>query len=140
MTSELILAIVSLVLSTVTGILTIVINAKIGKHNNLEAEHKYKRRITKFELSFKDEEWISNLISSGEFQNYDKKSQRLIFQWWHEYSNTYIPEKLKVKLLNSQYFNGMLLKCPPPTGDLDEIDIDPIDIDSIINNKEKEED
>lgn len=114
MTPELILAIVSLAFSTATSILTIIINAKIGKLENLEAEHKYKKKITKFELSFKDEEWISNLMATDEFHNYDKKSQRLIFKWWHEYSNTYLPEKLQVKLLNSQYFNGMLLRCPPP--------------------------
>ena len=114
MTPELILSIVSLGLSTITSILTIIINAKVGKLNNLEAEHKYKKHITKFELSFKNEDWLFNLMQSDEFHNYDKKSQRLIFKWWHEYSNTYLPEKLQVKLLNSQYFNGMLLRCPPP--------------------------
>ena len=114
MEPELVLAIISLALSTATSILTIIINAKIGKLENLEAEHKYKKKITKFELSFKDEEWMSNLMTTDEFHNYDRKSQRLIFKWWHEYSNTYLPEKLQVKLLNSQYFNGMLLRCPPP--------------------------
>ena len=114
MTPELILSIVSLAFSTITSILTIIINAKIGKLENLEAEHKYKKKITKFELSFKDEEWLSNIMTSDEFHNYDKKSQRLIFKWWQEYSKIYLPEKLKVKLLNSQYFNGTMLRCPPP--------------------------
>ena len=114
MTPELILSIVSLGLSTITSILTLIINAKIGRLNNLEAEHKYKKHITKFELSFKDEEWLSNLINSGDFQNYDKKSQRLIFKWWHEYSNVYLPEKLKVKLRNSKYFNTTYFCCKPP--------------------------
>ena len=71
MTSELMLAIASLGLSTATSILTIIINAKIGKLENLEAEHKYKKHITKFELSFKDEEWLFNLMQSDEFHNYD---------------------------------------------------------------------
>ena len=60
MTPELILSIVSLGLSTITSILTIIINAKVGKLNNLEAEHKYKKHITKFELSFKNEDWLFN--------------------------------------------------------------------------------
>ena len=114
MTSELILSIISLVLSTLTSILTVVINSKVGKLNNLEALHKYKKHITKFELSFKDEEWLFNLMESDEFHNYDNKSRRLIHKWWMEYSKTYLPERLKVKLLNSKYFNGMLLGCPLP--------------------------
>ena len=114
MTPEFILSIVSLAFSTITSILTIIINAKIGKLNNLEAEHTYKKKITRFELSFKDEEWLSNLINSGDFQNYDKKSQRLIFKWWHEYSKVYLPEKLKVKLRASKYFDTAHFCCKPP--------------------------
>ena len=114
MTPELILSIASLVFSTLTSILTVVINAKIGKLNNLEAEHKYKKHITKFELSFKDEEWLFNLMKSDEFHNYDNKSRRLIYKWWREYSNTYLPEKLKVMLPNSHNFSGAILRCPLP--------------------------
>ena len=114
MTSELILAIASLVFSTISSILTIVINYRLGKLNNLEAEHKYKKHITKFELSFKDEEWLFNLMQSDEFHNYDLKSRRLIHKWWREYSNTYLPKKLKVMLPNSHDFNGVILRCPLP--------------------------
>lgn len=114
MAPELILSIVSLGLSTITSILTLIINAKIGRLNNLEAEHKYKKHITKFELSFKDEEWLFNLMKSDEFHNYDIKSRRLIHKWWREYSKTYLPEKLKATLPNSHDFSGIILRCPPP--------------------------
>ena len=114
MTPELILAIASLIFSTISSILTIVINYKLGKLNNLEAEHKYKKHITKFELSFKDEEWLFNLMKSDEFHNYDNKSRRLIHKWWREYSKTYLPEKLKATLPNSHDFSGVILRCPPP--------------------------
>ena len=114
MTPELILAIVSLGLSTITSILTLIINAKIGKLNNLEAEHKYEKHITKFELSFKDEEWLFNLMESDEFHNYDLKSRKLIHKWWMEYSKTYLPAKLEVLLPNSRHFNGALFRCPLP--------------------------
>jgi hypothetical protein len=114
MSTELILSIVSLGLSTITSILTLIINAKIGRLNNLEAEHKYKKHITKFELSFKDAEWLFNLMKSDEFHNYDNKSRRLIHKWWREYSNTYLPEKLKATLPNSHDFSGVILRCPLP--------------------------
>ena len=114
MTPELILSIVSLGLSTITSILTIIINAKVGKLNNLEAEHKYKKHITKFELSFKNEDWLFNLMQSDEFHNYDLKSRKLIHKWWKEYSSTYLPEKLKATLPNSHDFNSVVFRCPEP--------------------------
>ena len=114
MTPELMLSIVSLGLSTATGVLTIIINAKIGKLENLEAEHKYKKHITKFELSFKDEEWLFNIMTSDEFHNYDKKSRRLIFKWWQEYSKVYSPKQLTVRLPDSANFNGVVAPRPEP--------------------------
>ena len=114
MTPELMLSIVSLGLSTATGVLTIIINAKIGKLENLEAEHKYKKHITKFELSFKDEEWLFNIMTSDEFHNYDKKSRRLIYKWWQEYSKEYPPKRLTARLPGSASFNGVVAPCPEP--------------------------
>ena len=113
MTPELILSIVSLGLSTATSILTVLINAKIGKLENLEAEHKYKKHITKFELSFKDEEWLFKLMITDEFHNYDKKSRRLIHKWWLEYSKKYALKKLDILLPDSKDFNGLVC-CPLP--------------------------
>jgi hypothetical protein len=114
MTPELILSIASLIFSTFCSILTIIINIKISKINNLEATHKYEKHITKFELSFKDEEWLFNLMTSDEFHNYDLKSRRLIHKWWREYSKIYLPEKLKATLPNSHDFSGMILRTPLP--------------------------
>lgn len=114
MTPELMLSIVSLGLSTATSVLAIIINAKIGKLENLEAEHKYKKHITKFELSFKDEAWLFNLMNSDDFHNYDKKSRRLIFKWWQEYSKAYSPKQLTVRLPGSASFNGVVAPCPEP--------------------------
>jgi hypothetical protein len=114
MSAELILAIASLCLSTFIRVLTVILNAKVGRLEHLEAEHKYKKHRTKFELSFKDEEWLFNLMQSDEFHNYDNKSRRLIHKWWREYSNTYLPEKLKATLPNSHDFSGVILRCPLP--------------------------
>ena len=115
MTPELILAIISLAFSTATSVLTIVLNVKISKMNNLEAIHKYNKKITKFELSFKDEHWLYYIMQSGEFNNYDEASQKLIHQWWLEYSKEYKPKKAKSTLPNSQNFNGGKFKLVETT-------------------------
>ena len=114
MSAELILAIASLCLSTFVSVLTVILNAKVGRLEHLEAEHKYKKHITKFELSFKDEDWLFNLMQSDEFHNYDLKSRRLIHKWWLEYSKTYLPEKLKATLPNSHDFNSAVFRRPEP--------------------------
>ena len=124
MTPELILVIASLCLSTFVSILTVILNAKVGRLEHLEAEHKYKKHITKFELSFKDEEWLFKLMLSDEFHNYDLKSRRLIHKWWMEYSKTFPPKKLDVLLPDSKDFNGLIC-CPlsepiPPVENINE--------------------
>jgi hypothetical protein len=55
MTPELIISLVSLMLSTACSVLTVLATIKVGKMNNTEALHKYEKKITKFELSFRDE-------------------------------------------------------------------------------------
>jgi hypothetical protein len=55
MTPELIISLISLCLSTACSILTILVNIKISKVNNIEARHKYEKQITYFELQYKDE-------------------------------------------------------------------------------------
>jgi hypothetical protein len=106
MTPELILSIASLVFSTIGSILTIIINIKISKINNLEALHKYNKKISRFELSFKDEAWLVKIMQSGEFSNYDEESKQLIHQWWLEYSKEHEPKKAKSTLPKSKRFNG----------------------------------
>ena len=48
MTPELIISLISLVLSTTCSILTILINIKISKLNNLEAIHTYQKKDNTF--------------------------------------------------------------------------------------------
>jgi hypothetical protein len=120
MTPELILAIASLCLSTFVSVLTVILNAKVGRLEHLEAEHKYKKHITKFELSFKDEDWLFKLMLSDEFHNYDLKSRKLIHKWWLEYSKKYPPKNLDVLLPDSKDFNGAILRCPLPEPMLEE--------------------
>lgn len=82
MTPELIISLISLVLSTTCSILTILVNIKISKLNNLEAIHKYQKKITPFELTFKDKKWLLDLIDKGEFGNYDENSQTIMKAWY----------------------------------------------------------
>ncbi len=82
MTPELIISLISLVLSTTCSILTILVNINISKLNNLEAIHKYQKKITPFELTFKDKKWLIDLIDKGEFGNYDENSQTIMKAWY----------------------------------------------------------
>lgn len=82
MTPELIISLISLVLSTTCSILTILVNIRISKLNNLEAIHKYQKKITPFELTFKDKKWLLDLIDKGEFGNYDENSQTIMKAWY----------------------------------------------------------
>lgn len=85
MSIELIISIISLIATTIIGIFTIVANIKISKINHLKDVHEYERRITYFELQYKDELWLANLLESGEFNKYSLKSQKKIFKWFKKY-------------------------------------------------------
>ena len=56
MTLELIISLVSLILSTACSMMTVLVTLKVGKLNNLEAIHKYQKKITPFELTLKTKE------------------------------------------------------------------------------------
>ena len=126
MTLELIISLVSLVLSTACSILTVVATIRVGKLNNLEAVHKYEKKITKFELSFKDELWFYGIIHTGEFSNYDEESKKLIFDWWQEYKKVHKPTKAKNTLPNSNRFGGDKYKMMPDTRRKTTVTIDPV--------------
>ena len=81
MVTELILSILTLVTSVSCSIATIVVTFKIGKLNNLEAIHKYQKKITPFELTFKDKKWFLNLMKNDEFRDFDENSQTIIKAW-----------------------------------------------------------
>jgi len=76
---------ISIVGTIIIGIFTVKANIKISKINNLEAVHKFEKNITKFELQFKDELWLAEILDNGEFDTYNKKSQKLILKWWLNY-------------------------------------------------------
>lgn len=118
MTPELIISLVSLMLSTACSVLTVLATIKVGKLNNIEALHKYEKKITKFELSFRDEAWFYGIIYGGEFSNYDEESQKLIFDWWQEYKKVHKPKKMKQPLPNSKPFSGDKFRAfqPPKKG------------------------
>ncbi len=82
MTPELIISLVSLVLSTACSMVTVFVTLKVGQLNNLEAIHKYQKKITPFELTFKDKKWFLDLIDKGEFGNYDENSQTIMKAWY----------------------------------------------------------
>lgn len=114
MTPELIISIVSLMLSTACSVLTVLATIRVGKMNNTEALHKYEKKITKFELSFRDEAWFYTIIYNGEYSNYTEEGQKLIFEWWQEYKKKYKPKKMKNPLPNSSRFNGERFKLMQP--------------------------
>ena len=106
MSPELVISLLTLILSTACSVLTILVSIKIGKLNNLEAIHKYEKRITKFELSFKDETWLYGIMYNEEFSKYTEESQKLIFEWWQEYKKEHKPKKAKSTLPKSTNFGG----------------------------------
>ena len=82
MTVELIISLVSLVLSTACSMMTVFVTLKVGKLNNLEAIHKYQKEINPFELTLRDKKWFIALVKSGEFSNYTQASQQIMIAWF----------------------------------------------------------
>lgn len=78
---------VSIVGTIVIGMITAKTNVKVSKINNLEAVHKFEKKITKFELQFRDELWLAEILENGEFGRYDAKSQKRILKWWLRYQD-----------------------------------------------------
>lgn len=89
MTPELIVTIITATLTFIVGILTIITNVQMNKLKNLETTRKYNKNITNYELQFKDEKWFREIMESGEFSNYNEKSQTRIYYWWKEYEKTH---------------------------------------------------
>lgn len=82
MTVELIISLVSLVLSTACSMMTVFVTLRVGKLNNLEAIHKYQKKITIDELQFKTKEWFLNIMANDEFGNYERNSQVIMLAWY----------------------------------------------------------
>jgi len=81
MSPELIISLISIGLNFIVGGLTIIANIRISKISHLEAIKKYDKNITNFELQFKDEHWLHNLIETGDFDLYNIKSKKRICAW-----------------------------------------------------------
>lgn len=97
-TIELILTAVSLGITLLVGVLTIILNVRISKINNTKDIHTYEKHITPFELQFRDEEWLYNLIVvRDEFDHYDRSSQQRIIKWFEEYVKTHELKKFKLE-------------------------------------------
>jgi len=95
---ELILTAVSLAITLGIGVFTLIINHKISKINNIKDIHTYQKHITPFELQFRDEDWLYDLIVvRDEFDHYDKSSQQRIIKWFEEYVKTHELKKFKLE-------------------------------------------
>ena len=103
MSAELIVSIVSLAATFFIGVITVIINIKISKINNIKDYHEYNKHIYPFELQFRDEEWLYDLIIvRDEFDRYDYSSKKRIAAWFQEYAKTHKLTKLKVSTLTSE--------------------------------------
>ena len=90
-TVTLIAAIIAAVVSIATGVFGIITSIKVSKLENLEARKKYEKNITNFELQYKDELWLAGILENGDFDHYNEKSKKRIFNWWTEYTKTHPP-------------------------------------------------
>ena len=128
MSAEFWLSLGSLILTTAVGALTILANVRINKISHLKDLHEYQREISYFELLRKDEQWLKDLIDSGEFGKYSKKSQLKIIAWYDAYKKKHPPilmtpnlddeeyEKLKHTNLRDKHYL-QLLGAPGPSDD-----------------------
>lgn len=89
MNIELIISIISLLATSIIGAFTIIANIKISKISNLKDVHEYQKEITYFELQFKDERWLAEILENGEFKKYSKRSKKKIYKWWKDYKKKY---------------------------------------------------
>lgn len=108
MSPELIISLISIGLNFIVGGLTILANIRISRISHLESIKKYDKNITNFELQFKDEHWLHNLIETGDFDFYNIKSKKRICAWWLKYSKKNPP----VLLIANVDYNE--LKRPGP--------------------------
>lgn len=98
MTAELILSIISLVLTTAVGVLTLFVNIKVSKISHLKDLHEYQKDISYFELINRDEKWLYDLIQNDEFGKYSKEAQQKIIAWYLEYQKTHPSVLLKTDM------------------------------------------
>ena len=100
-----IMALLTLIFSGISVIGTIVVgifvaktNVKISKISNIKDYKNYEKNITYFELRYKNEQWLYDLLEKDEFRLYNQKSQKRIFKWWEKYKEKNIPILLQEQI------------------------------------------
>jgi len=91
----LVISAVSVTLTFVIGALTIWTNVRISKINNIKEYKENNKHITPFELQFRNEDWLYDIIiTKDEFYKYDESSQKRIIKWFVKYAETHELKKL----------------------------------------------
>jgi len=83
------LAIGALVVSIASAVFTFISAIRVAKISHVKDLHEYEKKITYFELQFKDEMWLYDLFKNDEFHKYNYKSQKRILKWWKKYQETH---------------------------------------------------
>ena len=96
-----ILTLILSALSVAGSILAAVISGrtskKVSQINNIKEYKENNRHITPFELQFRDEDWLYDIIiTKDEFYKYDESSQKRITKWFQKYAATHKLKKFKV--------------------------------------------
>jgi hypothetical protein len=86
---------ISVIGTIVVGIFVAITNIKISKISNIKDYKEYEKNITYFELRYKDEKWLYELLQKDEFRLYSSRSQKRIYKWWEKYQNKHLAVLLK---------------------------------------------
>jgi len=89
---------ISVIGTIVVGIFVAKTNVKISKISNIKDYKNYEKNITYFELRYKNEQWLYDLLEKDEFRLYNQKSQKRIFKWWEKYKEKNIPILLQEQI------------------------------------------
>lgn len=93
----LIASILSLIGTIVVAIISGRTSKKVSQINNIKEYKENNRHITPFELQFRDEDWLYDIIiTKDEFYKYDESSQKRITKWFQKYAATHKLKKFKV--------------------------------------------
>lgn len=98
---------VSLVNAILTSIFGLITSLKVSRIENIESHKKFDKNITNFELQFKNERWLADILEKDEFGYFNEKSQKRIYNWWVEYTKLHPPVILKIEVAYD------VLKNPP---------------------------
>jgi len=93
----LVASVLSLIGTIVVAIISGRTSKKVSQINNIKEYKENNRHITPFELQFRDEDWLYDIIiTKDEFYKYDESSQKRITRWFQKYAATHKLKKFKV--------------------------------------------